>query len=1819
MKKKIFSLLLLVLCLFAVVACGGKDPKPEPEPPVKKTALEKAKDYLYAMYKATDGAATPSDYQLTAVLKVGDDEYTVEWKVNVTTGDASQVQVTLSEDGKTVTVDVDEQTAIDLAYELTAVIKDKEGKTIEQKLTHTVPKFKELTWAEYVGKAAGESLVVKGIVTALINDNCLYMQDADGGYYLYNMKSSIAESGVKVGNTIRATGSKDIYSGTHEVKDAVIEILDTTTSVPAAVDYTEIYKNATSLKDAALAEKQALLVTIKGVEITGEDAGSGYYKFKLGNLESYIRISSSVCPLSKADQDTFKAAHASHFGWTGNATGVICVYDGAFYLTPVTVDAFEYVSLPDLDDAGMVAFEKNALTFAEEIDAAGEIALAAKGSAYEAVAITWASNSELAVVSEGKLVVASLPDDETEIKITATLTSGDATDTKEFTVKLVPSRAVMTVAEVLDEMANYEASQISTTKYSVGGVVTSSSYNDSYKSYTIWLKDGDTEKAFELYSAVMAEDKDEYHAENALVGMYVECTGYLQLYVASSGAKTFEMPYLAANKSPNGQATSPTITVVAKSYDVAGVIASMAGFAEAGEIGTEFVLVTGVVSSSSYNSKYGSYTIWLTDGTNEKAFELYSVAFAKGFDDSAFQADDALKGYTVTCQGYLQLYVSSSGAKTYEMPYLAAAKSPTKADFTPSITAAFKEEQQGGEEGFYIANDEDAANIEALGADYIVDVQIVGEGFYYVGETELYINDTVFATIEDALAFAQPGQIIYVCAGLYAGDITIEGNGITIVGANFNTVLDKDSEFTAGDDTVNTIINGAITIAEGSKNITLKGLVLEGQVTLAGVAGFNASNIVFSDIKFEETFDGCLRVSGASSDIVIKNMYLDGNCSPRGIHINATVTNFALYESGTLSTNTGLYDFFRFGQGNIATAAGTVIMKDCFVLNTLESGLMDRVPAADKYIVENNYFEKVPAAIYWRTGIADGAAIEYDVIGNTFVDCGTLAGDWDVIVMTTGANTKTEVHYNIFKDNFKSNPGTNTDYVIKVRTDAGVINCADNFISEDTKDKNLNAKELTLLESEEKARELYEKYVNDSVSAEVIKASNAKVIVTADVAELAADAEYEFAGVKYVVGKTAFATIDAALAAATDDAVIYLFPGTYLLTATGTAKVTLVGSNYNVDGYAERVTPSIITLGGNVAIANPKFIANGIDFVAVETANINFLFPATGCEEFEVSYCSIYSTNPTTSYQINTFYRDSNDTTPHTVKFTHNNFTQVDQFVAWVATATEFVFESNHVELEGFGRIGSIAYNTALFRIRQLDATYVINVSIRNNYFHGALIGCPYLFEFSTGEGSKAVVSYNVFDGVGPTFIFNNSTYVQAEITAEYNLFKDCEAESFGEEAENEKERAAAWKIEDLYAKLDIICQLWCADFSKWAVNEISSIEKVDTASINSSDMVDMLKDEALTAKWLWLYTGLYEIADEDKLYDPEDSEAYESAKGFYLANINGFFSQTEHTDTNLGTVSFDFSDPANVKAVLAYFDGSIELVLPVAEEEEKEEVEITDGEQTLTINCFGFGSDDTDPVTNYFKASAQKTILYLASKDLCQLATSTYSYAYRLGINLEDGKYVVKEIIPATGTVDVQNLNYDYILFINGNYEKKAIFDLIAVGTELTFGADLTTLEEGVVEVTVKFNYVAPEEGAGQEGAGQEGGQEDTRTDWEKLVDEFVADYAKMPGGSNASAADKIDTASIDSGSMLAFLNDAAMRAKWAWLIEGVYEAAGKPEDAEDPATTETFETSKGFYLANICGFLTKTQHTDTHLKNVSVDYSDATVWAVVWAKKAN
>ena len=124
-----------------------------------------------------------------------------------------------------------------------------------------------------------------------------------------------------------------------------------------------------------------------------------------------------------------------------------------------------------------------------------------------------------------------------------------------------------------------------------------------------------------------------------------------------------------------------------------------------------------------------------------------------------------------------------------------------------------------------------------------------------------------------------------------------------------------------------------------------------------------------------------------------------------------------------------------------------------------------------------------------------------------------------------------------------------------------------------------------------------------------------------------------------------------------------------------------------------------------------------------------------------------------------------------------------------------------------------------------------------------------------------------------------------------------------------------------------------------------------------------------------------------------------------------------------------------------------------------------------VTATVFGTGSADTTPNTSYWNSDAQKTQLWLVSKEAAHTADAiddAYSYAYRACFNYSEtmGVYVVEARMTTNGSENISVSTSDYILMYNGNSEIKETLDKIVVGSQLYPMADLSGLTEGVIAV---------------------------------------------------------------------------------------------------------------------------------------------------------
>ena len=569
------------------------------------TDLENAAEYVRQLYK--DTTVTAADYTLISNVKVGGIDYKITWTVNT-----DKITLTVGEDG-TVTVDVPDEAAEEIAYVLTATVADAEGNTVAKEFNRTVPKFAVTTWAEYQAAKEGDNLVVQGIVVAINSKaagntrNHLFLLDESGygGYYSYQMDADpVADLGIEVGMTVRVSGPAAPYSGMMEIKGGIATIVNSEIKTFEPVDITDKFIPETNFNELV-----GMPVIIKGVTLGGQElanATSQYLFFELNGVQSYVRTYVTDFPttLKADDKATIDAAHAEKFGYTADVTGIMITYSGNPYIIPTSVDCFYNLALPERGDAEKVTFEKDALSFESTIAKGGDITLPLTGVTYPEVSISWASDSELAVVNGDKLTV-TIPTQTTIVKLTATVTCGGSTETREFEVKILAGS--LTYEQIVDAAYGLGVGEALDGTYRLFGVITSvdTAWSDQYKNITVTIQVGD--KADKLIQCFRLKGEG---AQDLKEGDAITVEGVLKNY---NGKIEFDAGCVLVGM---GEVISQQAIL-----DIAYGVAQ-------GVVTEETYTLTGVISSvdTAWSDQYKNITVTIiVEGNTEKPIQCFRL------------------------------------------------------------------------------------------------------------------------------------------------------------------------------------------------------------------------------------------------------------------------------------------------------------------------------------------------------------------------------------------------------------------------------------------------------------------------------------------------------------------------------------------------------------------------------------------------------------------------------------------------------------------------------------------------------------------------------------------------------------------------------------------------------------------------------------------------------------------------------------------------------------------------------------------------------------------------------------------------------------------------------------------------------------------------------------------------------------------------------------------------------------------------------------------------------------------------------------------
>ncbi len=643
MKKLLSLVLVLALCITMLAACtttGNPTATTNGGSTVDTAAaLRSATSFLKDKYKnLLTVPQTAADFELTSSVMVAGTTYTVTWTV-----DKAEVKVVPGE-GNVVTIDVNEKSPEDLAYVLTAVVTAADGTKGEPlSFNLTVPKYSVLSHAEYMAAKADEVITIEGIVTGINSvsqgnkRNHLFLTDASGkgGYYCYQMKTDPVTDGIKVGMTVSVSGTVAPYSGMQEIKDCTATIVDKTEKTVTPVDLTDVFKSATA--DTSFADYVGQLITVKGVTVGGQDLVKDtdqYLHFSIGNVNSYLRtyLTDMACGTSEADKTTIKnaidTAQAAKYGWTANVTGIVVLYNKVPYLIPVSQNCFEYTELVEKTPAEKVESEKADLTVTDSINADAVIELPLVGKYYPAdVTIAWVSDNAAAVVgADGKLTV-TVPDKKTTVKLTATITCGSVTDTKEFTITL---SKIITPLKEAAEIGKANA-DYTTDKYMIAGIITNIAQT-TYGNMTIQDETGATLYIYGTYNADGSKKYGEMDVKPA-VGDYVVVMGVLGSYKGDPQMK-------------NGWIISHvTATTIPGALEIGG------GY-EKDKYSENKYMITGEITELK-NEKYGNVIIKDADGKTILVYGLYSSNGEVRYDGMTTKP---VVGDTITVLGVLGKY-----------------------------------------------------------------------------------------------------------------------------------------------------------------------------------------------------------------------------------------------------------------------------------------------------------------------------------------------------------------------------------------------------------------------------------------------------------------------------------------------------------------------------------------------------------------------------------------------------------------------------------------------------------------------------------------------------------------------------------------------------------------------------------------------------------------------------------------------------------------------------------------------------------------------------------------------------------------------------------------------------------------------------------------------------------------------------------------------------------------------------------------------------------------------------------------------------------
>lgn len=460
-KKLIIGVLALSMC-FSFASCVDRSDSSDNTPgsSTSETGYDvaAAAEVLYDTL-VDKNEETLKDYTVPNTLNYLNTVYKITWSVDVTEG----VELTVGETETKVVVNKNAQA--DIPYVLTAVVADPDGKTETVTFERKVLQAPALTPEAITAKPVENQAYKLYVYQATKSADCYFTGKMSGFYYATDEDYT---NSIDVYVEYKEGSETEFYLTFEDNTDGkqYITIQEGWNNSSSHWTFNPVITSEATTTFTYSEQYETIIATIfarSEADYKNHDAApSVNTSVYLGNYSTYM---------------TFSVSEVSRIGGSGNNVG----------------NLVEMIDKNNIAPEKKVATVKDTLSVQADHRMNKQIELPTYDERFADVTISWAlSETTAATLSEDGKLSLTIPTEAATVTLTATITCGDTSDTKEFTLNLGPAIVLgsnPTEAEIVDAAFSLATGEALANEYTLSGKITkiNTPYSAEYNNITVTI------------------------------------------------------------------------------------------------------------------------------------------------------------------------------------------------------------------------------------------------------------------------------------------------------------------------------------------------------------------------------------------------------------------------------------------------------------------------------------------------------------------------------------------------------------------------------------------------------------------------------------------------------------------------------------------------------------------------------------------------------------------------------------------------------------------------------------------------------------------------------------------------------------------------------------------------------------------------------------------------------------------------------------------------------------------------------------------------------------------------------------------------------------------------------------------------------------------------------------------------------------------------------------------------------------------------------------------------------------------------------------